>query len=83
MYLHDKKTSKDANEIWLQVVRYTFSTLSDPYQILAVIGNSFDDADDICGAQIKVKQRQDKICLWTKSGYDELKQRRIGYISEA
>eukprot|EP01127_Copromyxa_protea_P007920 TRINITY_DN17_c0_g1_i1.p1 TRINITY_DN17_c0_g1~~TRINITY_DN17_c0_g1_i1.p1 ORF type:complete len:188 (-),score=35.68 TRINITY_DN17_c0_g1_i1:73-636(-) len=66
VYIHDKRnTNPDLNSLWLQV-------------ILAMIGNTFDDSDDICGVEVKIKPRQAKICLWTKTGSDDVKQRRIG-----
>jgi hypothetical protein len=57
----------------------TFSTFLN-FQILALLGNTFDDSEDICGVEAKIKYKQAKICLWTKSGHDEVKQRRIGSV---
>lgn len=38
---------------------------------MALIGEQFDEADEICGAVVSVRQRQDKISLWTKTSSNE------------
>lgn len=40
-------------------------------QLMALIGEQFDDADEICGVVASVRQRQDKLALWTKTAANE------------
>jgi len=47
--------------------------------VLAMIGNSFEDDDDISGAVISIRSKGgDKISIWTKTATDEDKCMRIG-----
>ncbi|KDP21178.1 hypothetical protein JCGZ_21649 [Jatropha curcas] len=48
------------------------------YTLLAMIGEQFDHGDDICGAVVSVRARQDKIALWTKNASNEASQLSIG-----
>ena len=41
---------------------------------MALIGEQFDDADEICGVVASVRQRQDKLSLWTKNAANEAAQ---------
>lgn len=41
---------------------------------MAVIGEQFDEADEICGVVASVRQRQDKLALWTKTATNEAAQ---------
>lgn len=41
---------------------------------MALIGEQFDDADEICGVVASVRQRQDKLALWTKTAANEAAQ---------
>ena len=43
-------------------------------QLMALIGEQFDEADEICGVVASVRQRQDKISLWTKTATNEAAQ---------
>jgi len=38
---------------------------------MALIGEQFEDSEDICGVVASVRQRQDKLALWTKSASNE------------
>jgi hypothetical protein len=39
---------------------------------MALIGEQFDEADEICGVVASVRrQRQDKLALWTKTAANE------------
>ena len=40
-------------------------------QLMALIGEQFDDSEEICGVVASVRQRQDKLSLWTKSASNE------------
>ncbi|VFQ81582.1 unnamed protein product [Cuscuta campestris] len=48
------------------------------YTLLAMIGEQFDHGDEICGAVVNVRARQDKISLWTKNAANESAQVSIG-----
>ena len=41
---------------------------------MALIGEQFDEADEICGVVASVRQRQDKLALWTKTATNEAAQ---------
>jgi hypothetical protein len=43
-------------------------------QLMALIGEQFDEPDDICGVVASVRQRQDKLALWTKAAANEAAQ---------
>ncbi|GLT42111.1 hypothetical protein SLA2020_161310 [Shorea laevis] len=46
--------------------------------LMALIGEQFEEADDICGVVASVRQRQDKLALWTKTATNEALQMSIG-----
>ncbi|KAJ7954664.1 putative Eukaryotic translation initiation factor 4e [Quillaja saponaria] len=46
--------------------------------LMALMGEQFDEADEICGVVASVRQRQDKISLWTKTASNEALQMSIG-----
>uniref|UniRef100_A0A2P2M802 Eukaryotic translation initiation factor 4E-1 n=2 Tax=Rhizophora mucronata TaxID=61149 RepID=A0A2P2M802_RHIMU len=48
------------------------------YTLLAMIGEQFDHGDEICGAVVSVRIRQEKIALWTKNASNEAAQLSIG-----
>lgn len=39
-----------------------------------MIGEQFDHGDEICGAVVNVRNRQEKIALWTKNAANEVAQ---------
>jgi len=39
-----------------------------------MIGEQFDHGDEICGAVVNVRNRQDKISIWTKNASNEAAQ---------
>lgn len=41
---------------------------------MALIGEQFDEADEICGVVASVRQKQDKLSLWTKTAANEAAQ---------
>ena len=41
---------------------------------MALIGEQFDEGDEICGVVASVRQRQDKLALWTKTATNEAAQ---------
>ncbi|XP_072970792.1 eukaryotic translation initiation factor 4E-1-like [Typha angustifolia] len=48
------------------------------HTLLAMIGEQFDYGDEICGAVVSVRGKQDKIGLWTKNAANEAAQVSIG-----
>eukprot|EP00262_Sarcandra_glabra_P017662 TRINITY_DN612_c0_g1_i1.p1 TRINITY_DN612_c0_g1~~TRINITY_DN612_c0_g1_i1.p1 ORF type:complete len:258 (-),score=40.86 TRINITY_DN612_c0_g1_i1:418-1107(-) len=48
------------------------------YTLLAMIGEQFDYGDEICGAVVNVRNKQDKIAIWTKNASNEAAQLSIG-----
>ncbi|KAL3616959.1 Eukaryotic translation initiation factor 4E type 2 [Castilleja foliolosa] len=48
------------------------------YTLLAMIGEQFDYGDEICGAVVNVRARQEKISIWTKNAANEAAQMSIG-----
>ncbi|XAR48934.1 hypothetical protein NMG60_11031927 [Bertholletia excelsa] len=46
--------------------------------LMALIGERFDEADQICGVVASVRQRHDKLALWTKTAANEAAQMSIG-----
>ncbi|KAE8076105.1 hypothetical protein FH972_014774 [Carpinus fangiana] len=46
--------------------------------LMALIGEQFDEVDEICGVVASVRQRQDKLALWTKTAANEAAQMGIG-----
>ena len=38
---------------------------------MALIGEQFDESQEICGVVASVRQRQDKLSLWTKTASNE------------
>ena len=47
---------------------------------MALIGEQFDEVDEICGVVASVRQRQDKLALWTKTATNEATQVLISYL---
>ncbi|KAJ8546563.1 hypothetical protein K7X08_032637 [Anisodus acutangulus] len=48
------------------------------YTLLALIGEQFDHGDEICGAVVNVRVRQEKIAFWTRNAANETAQVSIG-----
>ncbi|KAJ0971935.1 hypothetical protein J5N97_019894 [Dioscorea zingiberensis] len=48
------------------------------YTLLAMIGEQFDYGDEICGAVVNVRARQEKVAIWTKNASNEAAQLSIG-----
>ncbi|PRQ29333.1 putative translation Initiation factor eIF-4e [Rosa chinensis] len=48
------------------------------HTLLALIGEQFDHGDEICGAVVNVRSRQEKIAIWTKNAANETAQLSIG-----
>ncbi|CAK9224090.1 hypothetical protein BDL97_04G055600 [Sphagnum fallax] len=48
------------------------------HTLLGMIGEQFDEGDEICGAVVSVRAKQDKISIWTKTASNEAAQVSIG-----
>ncbi|ONK58411.1 uncharacterized protein A4U43_C09F12170 [Asparagus officinalis] len=48
------------------------------YTLLAMIGEQFDYGDEICGAVVNVRGKQERIAIWTKNAANEAAQVSIG-----
>ncbi|XP_023006085.1 eukaryotic translation initiation factor-like [Cucurbita maxima] len=46
--------------------------------LMALIGEQFEESDVICGVVASLRQRQDKLALWTKTATNEAVQMSIG-----
>jgi translation initiation factor 4E len=46
--------------------------------LLAMIGEQFEEHDEICGAVINIRNKQDRISVWTKTSTNESAQMTIG-----
>jgi len=46
--------------------------------VLACIGNSFEDEEEVCGIVVSLRKQYDKISLWTKTASSAEKTKRIG-----
>ncbi|KAG0495541.1 hypothetical protein HPP92_000232 [Vanilla planifolia] len=46
--------------------------------LLAMLGEQFDQGDEICGAVVNIRAKQEKISIWTKNGLNEVAQMSIG-----
>jgi translation initiation factor 4E len=46
--------------------------------LLGMIGEQFDEGDEICGAVVSVRAKQDKISIWTRTASNETAQVSIG-----
>lgn len=50
-------------------------------QLMALIGEQFDETEDICGIVASVRQRGDKLALWTRTASNEAVQ--VGFGSHS
>jgi hypothetical protein len=50
-------------------------------QLMALIGEQFDETEDICGIVASVRQRGDKLALWTRTASNEAVQ--VGFESHS
>mmetsp|Transcript_4852 Transcript_4852/g.30967 ORF Transcript_4852/g.30967 Transcript_4852/m.30967 type:complete len:171 (-) Transcript_4852:2386-2898(-) len=48
------------------------------HTMLALIGEQFNETDEICGAVLSVRNRQDRVAVWTKTASNEAAQLSIG-----
>ena len=43
-------------------------------QLLACIGEQFDEGDEVCGIVVNLRAKQDRLCIWTKTAHNEAAQ---------
>jgi len=48
------------------------------WMVLALIGEGFEDENEICGCVVSIRKGGDRLALWTKTSSNEPAQRRIG-----
>jgi translation initiation factor 4E len=61
-----KKRAQDLDRVWLET-------------LLCLIGESFDDAsEDICGACVQIRQKADKVAIWTTNAHHKDRVMSIG-----
>lgn len=46
-------------------------------QILAAIGEQWDDGEEVCGVVVNVRPKQDRLQVWTKTASNEAAQVRV------
>ncbi|KAL0659307.1 hypothetical protein Bca4012_079892 [Brassica carinata] len=87
----DNPSVKSKQTTWGSSLRsvFTFSTVEEfwrrslispgftPY-LLALIGEQFDHGDEICGAVVNIRGKQERISIWTKNASNEAAQVSIG-----
>ncbi|KAK4491613.1 hypothetical protein RD792_002368 [Penstemon davidsonii] len=59
---------------WTMIFTRGKSDTSWLFTLLAMIGEQFDYGDEICGAVVNVRGKQEKIALWTKNAANEAAQ---------
>ncbi|KAL7669198.1 hypothetical protein ACOME3_009863 [Neoechinorhynchus agilis] len=66
-FIDKRHTAVDLDACWLHL-------------LMAIVGDQFGDLDEGClvGAVLSVRKNGCKIALWTRNGFDEALQRRIG-----
>jgi hypothetical protein len=50
-------------------------------QILSLIGENYDDGDDVCGCVVSVRKAQDKLALWVANADNSDAVLRIGFVT--
>eukprot|EP00959_Pyramimonas_sp_CCMP1952_P441962 9252025-Pyramimonas_sp.AAC.1 len=40
-------------------------------QVLAAIGETFDEGEEVCGIVVNIRTKQDRISIWTKTASNE------------
>jgi len=61
----ERKQADILDQVWL-------------YTALALIGEQFEDMNDISGAVISCRRQRNRLALWTKSAMEDQTQKRIG-----
>ncbi|KAH0870829.1 hypothetical protein HID58_077851 [Brassica napus] len=78
----DNPSVKSKQTTWGSSLRsvFTFSSVEDGgvLELLALIGEQFDHGDEICGAVVNIRGKQERISIWTKNASNEAAQVSIG-----
>ncbi|XP_068156634.1 eukaryotic translation initiation factor 4E1-like [Drosophila tropicalis] len=61
----NKSSKNELDNLWLDV-------------LLCLIGEGFDNADEICGAVVNIRNKNNKISIWTANGKNEKAALEIG-----
>lgn len=43
-----------------------------------MIGEQFEDSDEVCGAVVSIRGRKNRLALWTKTATADVAQKKIG-----
>lgn len=62
---------KKLNRIYYETLHLLFYANPLFFQLMALIGEQFEEAEEICGVVASVRQRQDKLALWTRTASNE------------
>ena len=63
---------------WLHHPYPTRADVATHAQLLALIGEQFPDPGEICGAVVNVRNKGDRISIWTRTGGNEAAQMAVG-----
>ncbi|KNC50562.1 eukaryotic translation initiation factor 4E-1 [Thecamonas trahens ATCC 50062] len=64
--LNKPRDKKQIDNVWM-------------YTVLAIIGESFDQAEEICGAVCSARKKHDRVAVWTADASNEAHCKRIGH----
>lgn len=53
-----------------------YAARSSALQVMATIGEQFTEGDEICGVAVNIRQKGDRIEMWTKTSSNEAAQVR-------
>jgi len=80
----EDKSNRDGGRWLINVDKGRRNELLDRYWLellLAMVGEQFDEfGDQICGAVVNIRNKGDKISLWTREASNDEANRRIGTI---
>jgi len=80
----EDKSNRDGGRWLINVDKGRRNELLDRYWLellLAMVGEQFDEfGDQICGAVVNIRNKGDKISLWTRDAANDEANRRIGTI---
>ena len=62
----NKSSTTDLDNLWLDV-------------LLCLISEAIDNSDQICGAVVNIRAKNNKISIWTANGSNEAAEMEFGY----
>jgi len=84
MPMWEDTQNRDGGRWLIQVDRQVRNDVLDIYWLellMAIVGEQFDDGSEhICGTVVNIRNKGDKISLWTKDASNEEINRRIGQV---